>query len=71
MDEQSPLGPSFGRSRAMLGDISEVAKPAKDGWDVARDIANWMGGQDRTRALNHINQMEAVYKEQANAETDN
>ena len=52
----------------MMSDDSELfaidsVKPPKDGWQVTRDVADWMAGQDRTRALKHIDRMEALYKE--------
>jgi len=35
---------------------------AKDGFDVARQIADWLYGQDREAALKHIDSAERILK---------
>lgn len=64
--EQSP-SPSPGYpSNANVAKALEVADKLgyiKDGWETARDIASWMDGKSRERALIHIDRMETLYRE--------
>lgn len=62
-DKQLPEGsPTLGE---LLNNRERV--PLVNGFDCARELASWMDGQTRERALKHIARREQQYKEQTSA----
>lgn len=71
----SPLGPSFSvspaGSKATSTDLplsfeelpATEEKPPLDGWETASQVANWLLGKERDKALEFIRQAYNNYKE--------